>query len=51
MANLKEYDYTINGVEFTAQLDEEDVDRYEKAGISIKEHKAPANKSRTATTK
>lgn len=50
MAALKVYDYNApkSNQVFTAQLSDEDVERYRKAGFEVKERKAPANKAGTA---
>lgn len=48
-AALKIYEYEVNGIKHTAQLDEETADKY--GATLVKAAQAPANKARGAVTK
>jgi len=48
---LKIYRYNVNGVEHTAQLSAEDVERYGKDNVTEVKASEPASKARTAPNK
>lgn len=51
MPELKEYTFTIGGVETTLQLDDADAKRYQTLYGDQAKQAAPANKARTASDK
>lgn len=48
-AQLKIYEYEVNGIKHTAQLDEETAEKY--GAVAVKSAQAPTNKARAAATK
>lgn len=48
---MKIYEVEINGLKHTLQLDAADAERYGDRAVEVKQAPAPANKSRSASTK